>query len=73
MCHIKVLGRGGITEDNPMTLDGLTHRMIYSPHHHAEEGVAGSKELDFLGNEVLFLGLRFARNRCDNTARRSHL
>lgn len=55
------------------TLEGFTYRMIYSPHHHAEQRVAGSEELHFLSNEVFLLGLRFARNRCGNTARRSHL
>lgn len=51
------------------TLDGLTHRMVDSPHNHAEQRVAGTEELHFLSNEVFFLGLRFARNRCGNTAR----
>lgn len=54
-------------------LDGVTHRMVDSPHKHAEQRVAGTEELHFLSNEVFFLGLRFTRNGCGNAARRSHL
>lgn len=50
-----------------------THRMVDSPHYHAEQGVAGTEQLHFLGDEVLLLGLGFARNWCGNAARRSHL
>lgn len=55
------------------TLDGLTHRMVDSPHDHAEQRVAGTEELHFLSHEVFLLGLGFARNGCGNAARRSHL
>lgn len=48
--------------------DDLTHRVVYSPHKHAEEGIAGTEELHFLSNKVLFLGLRFTRNRCGDAA-----
>lgn len=71
MWHIKGSGKTqlwGIIR----TLDGLTHRMVDSPHNHAEQRVACAEELHFLGNEVLFLGLRFARNRCSDAGRRSH-
>lgn len=43
-------------------LDVVTHRMVDSPHKHAEQRVAGTEELHFLSHEVLFLRLRFARN-----------
>lgn len=55
------------------TWEEVTHRMVDSPHHHAEQRVAGTEELHFLGDKVLFLGLRLARNGCGNAARRSHL
>lgn len=48
--------------------DDLTHRVVYSPHKHAEQGIAGTEELHFLSNKVLFLGLRFTRNRCGDAA-----
>lgn len=51
----------------------VTHRMVDSPHKHAEQRVAGTEELHFLSHEVFFLGLRFTRNGCGNAARRSHL
>lgn len=47
--------------------------MVDSPHHHAEQRVAGTEQLHFLRDKVLFLGLRLARNGCGNAARRSHL
>lgn len=50
-----------------------THRMVDSPHNHAEQRVAGTEQLHFLGDEVFLLGLGFARNWCGNAARRSHL
>lgn len=53
-------------------LDG-THRVIDSPHQHAEQRVAGAEELHFLGDEVLFLRLRFAGNGCGNASCRSHI
>lgn len=51
----------------------LTYRVIDSPHEHAEQRVAGTEELHFLGHEVFLLGLRFARNRCGDAGRRSHV
>lgn len=53
------------------SLEDGTYRMVDSPHHHAEKRVAGTEELHFLRDEVLFLGL--ARNGCGNAARRSHI
>lgn len=47
--------------------------MVDSPHHHAEQRVAGAEELHFLRDKVLFLGLRLARDGCGNAARRGHL
>lgn len=47
--------------------------MVDSPHQHAEQRVAGTEELHFLCDKVLFLGLRLARNGCGNAARRSHI
>lgn len=55
------------------TLEDATYRMVDSPHHHAEQRVAGTEELHFLCDKVLFLGLRLARNGCGNAARRSHV
>lgn len=55
------------------TWEEVTHRMVDSPHHHAEQRVAGTEELHFLRDKVFFLGLRLARNGCGNAARRSHL
>lgn len=55
------------------TRDMVTHRMVDSPHHHAEQRVAGTEELHFLRDKVLFLGLGLARNGCGDAARRGHL
>lgn len=47
--------------------------MVDSPHDHAEQGVAGTEQLHFLGDEVFLLGLRLARNGCGDAGRRSHV
>lgn len=51
----------------------MTYRVIDSPHEYAEERVAGTKQLHFLSHEVFLLRLRFARNRCGDAGRRSHV
>lgn len=50
-----------------------THRMVDSPHDHAEQGVAGTEQLHFLGDEVFLLGLGLARDGCGDAGRRSHV
>lgn len=47
--------------------------MVDSPHDHAEQGVAGAEQLHFLGDEVLLLGLRLARNGRGDAGCRSHV
>lgn len=42
--------------------------MVDSPHNHAEQRVAGTEELHFLCDKVLFFGLRLARNGCGDAA-----
>jgi len=54
-------------------MDGPTHRMVDSPHHHAEERVAGAEQLHLLGHEVFLLCLRLTRDGRDDSTRRSHL
>lgn len=50
------------------SLEDVTYRMVDSPHNHAEQRVAGTEELHFLCDKVLFFGLRLARNGCGDAA-----
>ncbi|TNN59508.1 hypothetical protein EYF80_030323 [Liparis tanakae] len=68
ICMLPMVA-GAIRVDHTERSAHLTHRMVDSPHQHAEQRVAGTEELHFLSDEVLFLGLRFARNSCGNAAR----
>lgn len=46
--------------------------MVHPPHEDAEKGVAGPEQLDFLGHEVLLLGLGLAGHHSHDVAWGGH-
>lgn len=51
---------------------GVSYRMVHSPHEDAEQRIAGPEELDFLGHEVLLLGLGLTRHNGHDITRGRH-